>query len=259
MNAYRSLKFDMKKKEFCTKVLALAVSLCAMTASAQMPGSGGGGASTVMIKLFPDTPAFTGKASVRVVDPKSAELMHMPSTFTILDGKLRVDVDWGLISSKQLNPAVVPTLRKAGLDHLSSVMRPDKKAMYLIYPAAQSYASIPLSVEDSDLAGLKLTRTPLGRETVDKHPCVKNHSVVKDQKNGTVFDGTTWNATDMQNFPLQIQMKESGNTTTIHFQQVSFTRPDANLFNEPAGYKRFTETRALEAAALNKAAGAQKK
>jgi len=259
MNAYRSLKFDMKKKVFCTKVLALAVSVCGMVASAQMPGSGGGGVSTVMIKLFPDTPAFTGKASVRVVDPKNVELMHMASTFTMLDGKLRVDVDWGLIVSKQLNPTVVPTLRKAGLDHLSSVIRPDKNAMYLVYPGAQSYASIPLTAEDSDLAGLKLTRTPIGRETVDKHPCVKNHSVVKDQKNGTVFDGTTWNATDMQNFPLQIQMKENGNTTTIHFQQVSFTRPDAKLFDEPASYKRFTETRALEAAALNKAAGSQKK
>lgn len=228
-----------------------------LVASAQMPGVTGG-VDSALIKLFGDAPTFSANVTVQVSSNR-VEWLRMPSTFNCLNGKFRLDIDMGQIKSTQLPQSAIALFKRTGTDRVCSVTRLDARVVYIIYPNAQSYVNMPLTSADASPANQKLTRTPLGRETVNGHACVKNHSVVKNQKGVTLLDAVTWNASDLQNFPLRIETKEGGNTTVMQFQQVSFAKPDARFFEVPARYKQFSNPNALLAAAMKKAGVNQKK
>ena len=106
-------------------------------------------------------------------------------------------------------------------------------------PASRATRSIALAKGEAEASekGLKLEKTALGKETIDGHACVKNKVVVKSGK-GPVLEAVTWNATDLKDFPLQIEMKEKDNTVRMRFTQVRFVKPDAKQFEVPANYGR---------------------
>ena len=64
---------------------------------------------------------------------------------------------------------------------------------------------------------------------------MKNKVTVRSDK-GPVLEAVTWNATDLKDFPIQIQMKEKDNKVLMHFTQVSFVKPDAKQFDLPSNY-----------------------
>jgi hypothetical protein len=211
----------------------LAVFLKSLTAMAQMPD---GGVNSAMIKLFGDN-GFTAQADMRVMNSNHVTWLQMPGAFASGDTKLRLDVDVKLIKSSSIPQAMIGMFVQAGKDRVTSVIRPDKKMTYIIYPGAHSYSSLPLSAADAEIANQKLEKKPLGKETLDGHACVKNQSTVKSSKGAVLMQATTWNATDMNDFPIQIELKESGNSTIIHFMNVKLAMPDPRLFEIPAGFK----------------------
>ena len=216
-------------------LVLLAGLLQSLTALAQMPDVGG--VDSAMIKLFGNNPSFTAQADVRVMNSNHVVWLQMPSVFAAADAKLRVDVDLKRVKSRMLNPAALNMLTQAGMDRVTSVIRPDRKATFIIYPGKKSFVAMPLAVEDAQIASQKVEKRPLGRETIDGHACVKNLSTVKSSKGSVLIQATTWNAADLKDFPIQIEMKEGANATVMHFQNVNFTKPDPRLFDVPAGYK----------------------
>ena len=123
------------------------------------------------------------------------------------------------------------------MDRVVSISRPDKQTTYVIYPGIQSYLNLPLAQGEVAALeqGLKLEKTVLGKETLDGHACVKNKVVIRNDK-GSVLEALTWNAADLKDFPLQIEMNDKGNTVQMHFTQVSFAQPDPKQFELPANY-----------------------
>lgn len=228
-----------------------------LSASAQMGTSGG--VDSAMIKLFGDSPTFTGSATVQVLDANRNEWLRMPSTFNALNGKFRLDIDKGQIKSSKLPPGTVALDKRFGTDKVSSVTRTDTHMIYIIYPNAQSYVNMPLMGQDAIPANQKLTRTAQGHEKINGHACVRNHCTVRNTKGAILLDAVTWNASDLQDFPLRIETKENGNTTIMQFQQVSFANPDARLFEAPAGYQRFNDPNTLLEAVMKRAETNQKK
>ncbi|HXS69413.1 MAG TPA: hypothetical protein VN761_11250 [Candidatus Polarisedimenticolia bacterium] len=242
----------MKKLNFRNGVLlvSLAALFQTLTALAQLPGAG---MNSAMVRLFGDNISFTTRADVQVFNDKNQVWLQMPSVMASTDGKMRIDVDLGLLHSSALPANIVAYYKKLGMDRVISVTRPDKKALFIIYPRAQSYAVMPLANEDTQAGAEKLERKPLGKETIDGHPCVKNLSTVKTLKGTPLMQAVTWNATDLKEFPLRIETKENGNTTVMRFQQVNLNKPDPRLFDAPASYKQFMNPADLEAAAAKKA------
>src|SRR5207249_2517026 len=96
----------------------------------------------------------------------------------------------------------------------------------------------PLPKEET-AANLKVEKTTLGKETVDGHPCAKNQVVVKNGTN-VVLTATTWNASDLKDFPVQVVTKEKDMTSIMHFQEILFVRLDAKQFEPPAGFKQYS-------------------
>jgi hypothetical protein len=214
------------------------VLLVGRPALAQVPATGAPTSiNAAFVKLFGAASSFTAKVETQVFDPYQRETVRAPMEFTALEGKVRLDINVAQMQSKDLPESTVAGLKQAGMDRVISVFRPDKKATYIIYPGVQSYLIIPLAKGEAEAVGmnLKLAQTALGKETIDGHPCVKNKATVSNDK-GPVLDAVTWNATDLKDFPIQIQMKQKGNTILMRFSQISFVKPDASQFELPSNY-----------------------
>jgi hypothetical protein len=253
-------KFDMKKPIFrdALPLVLLVVFLNSLPALAQMPDAAGG-VNSAMIKLFGDHLGFTARADVQVFNSNRVMWFQMPSAFAAAETKFRVDVDLKLARSSTIKPATIATFKQLGLDRVTSVIRPDKKAIYIIYPGAQSYANMPIANEDAELATQRVEKKALGRETIDGHACIKNLSTVKSPKGVVLLQATTWNAADLKEFPVKIETRENGSTTVMHFQQITLGHPDPKLFEPPAGYKQYGNPQDLLVAAYKKIPGGTKK
>lgn len=224
------------KAQATVALLAVLLSVSAVLAQAASTGTPTP-VNTAFVKLFGTVGAFTAKVDTQVIDPYQRETVRLIMDFAAADGKVRIEINLAQMQSKELPPDKITALKQAGMDRIISLFRPDKKVTYIVYPGIQSYFSMPVGQEDADAfaKGLKLEKTPLGKETLDGHACVKNKVVVKDAK-GPVLQAVAWNAADQKDFPLQIEMKQKENTVRMHFTQLQFTKPDARQFEVPAAY-----------------------
>lgn len=245
----------MKKSLLGMKLkAALALGLlCSLGTYAQMPGSGGpSGMDMAMLKLFGDIKDFSAKAQVRILDESQQEVISMPMDFAMLDSNVRMDMDLTQAKGNSMPPGAADSLKQMGMAQLSSITRRDKKLTYVVYPGPKMMLSMPLPKEAStNDASSKIEKTEQGKEDLDGHPCVKNKVVFTDDS-GKSIEALTWNATDLKDFPLQIQAKEKDNTSVIHFSQVKLAKPDAKQFDPPAGYTQYSNQMELMQAMMTK-------
>ena len=194
------------------------------------------GVPSAMVKLFGGNP-FTAQAEMRVTNTNHVLVLQMPTAFAADETRLRLDLDMKLIKSSMVAPEMIKMFVQAGKDRVTSVVRPDKKMTYIIYPTARLYSIMQISPADAEIANQKLEKKSLGKETIDGHACVKNQVIVRSSRGAVLLQATTWNAADLKDFPIQIEMKDAGNSTTLHFKNVGLVKPDPKLFDIPAGFK----------------------
>jgi hypothetical protein len=236
--------------------VATAVSAALFSATAWAQASGGGPSSSMnaaMSKLFGSNNAFTSKAELHVWDKSKKETTSMPLGFNMLDGKTRLDIDLTQIKSSQMPAGTITSIKQMHMDQLVTIIRPDRKATLLIYPALKSYAEIAMSSEEAADANknFKIEKTKLGKETIDGHACDKTKVVLTDEK-GQKQTAVTWNAADLKDFPVQLQMTEQDNTIVMKFREVKLTRPDAKQFEAPAGLTKYDSAEKLMKAVMMK-------
>jgi len=124
------------------------------------------------------------------------------------------------------------------LRYIVSIVRPDKNCSYILYPGVRNYSIVPIPKSETAALSkdLEIQKSPLGRETLDGHTCAKQRVVLK-HGDAVVLDAVTWNAEDLKGFPIQIQTKSDGKTSLLRFENIQFSRPEANLFEIPTGYQ----------------------
>lgn len=203
------------------------------------PGPAGPRIEGGMAQLFGENTAFSATMEMQAKAPGATGPMIMPGKFAFDNGMSRFEMDLSEAKGGNMAPQMVAQLKSMGMDKMVMIARPDKKVHYLVYPAKQAYVESPIRQEapaaESKASDYKVESTELGRETVDGHPCVKNKVVVTD-KDGKKFEATVWNATDLKKFPVKIEPTDPrGNTSTMLFKDVKLAKPDASLFEPPAG------------------------
>jgi len=221
--------------------------IASLTLHAQLPGGGSpAGMNAALTKLFGDITACSARAEIRVMDLSLTEKVTVPLNFALLDGSVRMEMDLSQMKNKDMPPGMVDSLKQMGLAQVISIFRPDKKIAYAIYPDQKASLAMPLPKDEADAAAKapKIEKTPLGKETIDNHPCVKTKVKIVDDQ-GKTMDATAWYATDLKDFPVQIQTNEKEGTTIILFKQVQLTKPSASLFEPPAGYTQYNSQQEL--------------
>jgi hypothetical protein len=226
------------------------VTACAL--QAQLPGAGApsSGMNAAMTKLFGDVKGFTATAEMNNTGKTP---MSMTMGMSYADKKVRMDIDLTQIKSAMMTADMSAMFKQMGMDKVSNLVLPDKKVMTTIYTGLQAYMDTPMGAEES-APDIKIESKEIGKETIDGHPCIKNLVTITDKK-GEKTEATTWNAEDMQKFPIQIKTEGQGNTTIMKYKNVKMTVPDAKLFEAPAGFKKVASQQELMMIAQQKMMG----
>ncbi len=209
--------------------------------------------NTAMLRLFGSITAFSAHLEIRMTDAKGNETLNAPMKFSLLDGKMRGDLDVTKMKSKDLPAFAASAAKSVGMERVVTLVRPDMKETYLIYPAFQ--ACVVALMDDVEVDALKkparLEKTPLGKETIDGHACIKSKVIVTDAT-GEKQTATIWCATSLKDFPVQIRTVDGADTTLMKFSQVKFEKPDAKLFDLPKGTAKYTDAQDLTKAVMKK-------
>ena len=234
-------------------VLASVASEDAARAQA-VPGLMSTGADAVLTRLFGENKAFTADAVLKVYDPDEQEILGTTMGFAVRDEKLRMDVDISRLKSRELPAGIAGSLRQIGMEKVVSLVLPEKRASYLIYPGLQAVLKVPMKAADlkAGASDFRLERVAIGKETLDGHACVKHRVKITDTS-GVLQEATTWNATGLNDFPVQIQIADGGNSMILRFRNVKLLAPGADLFELPAGYTQYDSQEALMQAVMMKA------
>ena len=230
--------------------LLAAFLLAPVLASAQMPGASANMMNSAMLKLFGTHTAFSCKAEFHVIDatPKGANIV--PFGFSVDEGKMRLDIDFAEIKGFDIPPAMLPTLKQLGMDQSVIIQRPDKKIVISIYPRAHAYCEKPMSKDEIAASDKTYTmsKEKLGKDDFEGHACEKDKVTLTDDK-GVKHYAIVSYATDLKDFPVQIQMTEQDQTLVMKFRDVKLSRPDHARFEAPAGLTKYKSEDALMEAA----------
>lgn len=215
-----------------TLVILAAVSILSLPAFAQM----GGGAPDVnngLDQLFTANPVFSATMQTVITSPGGPLTVSEQMYFD--HGNWRTDMNMANVHGGNLPPNALTQMKNFGLDQVITITPAAKTNVFLIYPIVHSYVSTPTAAPPALPSAPQMTK--IGSDTVDGHPCIENKVVVNDA--GQQHEFTTWNATDLHNFPLKISITEQNSTATISFQNISFKALSSSLFQPPANDKRF--------------------
>src|SRR5437867_11472074 len=101
----------------------------------------------LLSKLSGDVTAFSAKMEMQVFDKNQKEKISTPFDFALLDNKVRVELDVTRMNNLDA-PGAAASLKQLGMDKVITLIRPDKKANYMIFPGLQSFVNTPLPKED---------------------------------------------------------------------------------------------------------------
>jgi outer membrane lipoprotein-sorting protein len=207
-------------------------------------------------KLYGSNQTFSATMAMQINNAANGNPTTMSGKMSFDKGNSRYEMDMSEMTGGDIPPQAVAQMKSMGLDRMVTISQPDKEIVYVIYPNAQAYTEMTPAAPDSSATNsdAKIETTELGKEIVDGHSCVKNKAVLTD-KQGQKHEFTVWNASDLKNFPIKVQMNEQGNAVTMSYQDITFSKPDASLFNPPTGCTRYDSMQEMMQAVMMKKMG----
>jgi hypothetical protein len=227
-------------------LVSLLAALLLLVPSVRLQAQGTPGVANIsFLRLFAQQ-NFTAKTQLDMYDEMGKILMTVDGMdMTFLNGDFRADVDMAKIKGPGLSEEEMVALKQSGMDRASTIMRQDLKRLYLIYPGLKAYADIVLPAETVITThGPKITKSPIGQETINAHPCVKNKVTFTDPQ-GKQEEMTVWEAADLKNLPVQVKMIEKGRAVVIQFKEIQMTKPAKSQFEPPEGFARYTDIKTM--------------
>ena len=238
--------------------LAVLLFSLAPAARAQMPGTPDAGMfSASLKKILGAHTAFSATTDVHIFNKTGEETTAMTMGFSTLGGNARIDVDTAALRTKDVPAEMIAQFKSMGMDKMCTIVRPDKKVTYVIYPGLRSFAEIPMSAEDAAARAddLALEKSLFGKETIDGHPTQKTKAVLTG-KNKERKEYLVWYATDLKDFPVKLQLTEGSTTMVMTFRGIKLVAPEAKQFEATAGYTRHPSIEQLVQTELMKRMGA---
>ncbi len=245
----------MKNNSILLLILAAGCVLVA-PADGQIPAGGSGGMNAALLKLFADFPAFTSRANVKLEEKPSRAITTLEMDFAMLDGKVRMDLDMAAVKSAKMSPEMLASLKAGGLNRLVTVLQPARKNVLLIYPAAKSFAEIPMAKEEAADADkrFRIEKTRVGKETIDGHACQKTKVILKSDA-GDRQEALVWYASDLREFPLRVELNQPDVTVVMNYRDVKLARLDSKEFEAPSGFARYADVETLMQRVMIKSLG----
>lgn len=206
-------------------------------------------------KMSPDTPDFSAIGQCDLCTRAGDVQLELPMDVAVSTNVFRWEVDASKVSP--LPPQVKTMAKMMRTDRQIFLVNKNEQRIYMIYPDLHAYIQIP--IPESALADVEarsdatqVQKTELGRETIDGHPCIRNKAVTV-EPGSPPEQGLMWNATDLQGFPIKMQLNTARGLMKFQFQDVVIQNPDPTLFLVPGNYNLFTNSADLMDYAKNQA------
>ncbi len=124
------------------------------------------------------------------------------------------------------------------------IVRPDKKATWMLDPKSKTYMEMPYNPKMSDPSMLKneaelkkiAVKKKLGTEKVGGFVCDKFQLTFKDKARGTA---TVWVSKQLE-WPLKTESKRPQGAVVTETKNIKVARQASSLFEIPKGYKKTT-------------------
>ena len=236
-------------------ILLCSVLFCAVAVSAQdfssfavsMPRL-----KIVFSKLFIDTPEFSADGFIGTFTTNNILVSKMTMNFAVTSDRMRQDID---VMNTSIPLAWREAARKAHIDKIVVITQVDTRKVYLVFPGVQAYTEYPIS--DAVLAEMNkrandvsIERKEHEQQMFDNHLCIPTTLVVR-EANRPPEAALLYCATDLQKFPIMLDIFEPTSITRFVFHNVQVKTPDASLFEVPSNYTEFPDAAAVSRYALN--------
>ncbi len=215
----------------------------------------GPGADNIMrplTGLFNRNWNFSATAKCRTDSPHSGEWLDWEMPVAARNGQLRAEFDPSAVKGEPpLSAEELQRQRTMKIARTVAILRPDLPTDLCLYPDFESYVETPRSAEEIQRSKARRTvkRRDLRQELIDNVPCVKRQFIASIDDEVTSAEFTIWEAVQLPHFLYQVRFVTDDGIVTIRFRNVRFMPPDANLFEPPAGARRFDSTVELQRAA----------
>ncbi|MEW6305259.1 MAG: DUF4412 domain-containing protein [Verrucomicrobiota bacterium] len=213
--------------------------------------------SAAMSEFLSDSRAFTATGELRVTSAQGESPMTLPFTVAMLNGRMRWDLN--LTQAGSPVPAEsMDLLKQIGLDRIVLLMAPNEK-MLVAFPTMKAYLEQTMpkdqAIEDKAVNKLgRFVKTPLGKETIDGHPCMKYR--LSDPKDTSGKEqAVVWQAEDLNDLPIRLYVKAQDDAYDFRFKRVRMGNPDERVFARPVGFTKHESTDSLMAAIMAKSLG----
>jgi hypothetical protein len=230
----------------------------ALSARAQFDGPGSPGVSASLIRLFGTNLAFSAQVEYQLMDRANKELVGLPMSFARSGNQLRVEIDLARMRNRG-QPDALAQVKPLGMDQLVTILRPDQKVTYQVFPKLKAFVKLPMPPTEIEafLKPAKMERTPLGQEKMQGFACTKYRVTALDEQ-GKPHEATVWNAPEQRDFPVCVETHEATETVLMRFSQVQFVRPEPAKFEPPVGFTECADMQALMAGPATKYMSANK-
>jgi hypothetical protein len=206
-----------------------------------------------MGKLFGDNASFSATMEFSSTGQTGGD-MTVSAKIAHAEGKAHIEMDMSNVQGGHIPPQAAARMKQMGMSKMTMIIRRDKGLTYTVYPDMKAYTETASNEKYAPVSDYKSDTTKLGQETIDGHDCVKNKVVVTDP-DGRTHESTVWNATDLKDFPVQIQTTaENGSVMVLIFNNVKLDKPDDSQFDPPSDFKKYDNMMSLM---MSRAKGAQ--
>lgn len=210
---------------------------------------------SVFAKLCPGIPEFSAKANIGIYDSQGALRVTFPMNLALTGDSMRQEFD--VMGMMQIPPEQRASAKLGHLDKIVIITRIDKKQVYTVFPGVEAYSENQISDALLDEINVRtkmidVKKTELGSEMVDGHSCTKIKVTVTEPNHPTE-EAILWCATDLQQFPIKMEISDVKNRTTkLNFQDVQIKKPEASFFEEPKNFILFSSVNLIVSYAKDK-------
>lgn len=205
------------------------------------------GLPPILSKVFGDLTGFSAQARVRVEGQSAEESMQVPMTFSYLNGHMRAEIDMARIQSASFPTSMVASLQKIGMDRVVTIVGSPDQPSLILYPNLKAGVEVAPPREElppPEGQTESVRQVKLGSETVSGRPCDHYRFIHRDRQ-GATHEALVWRDPDLNQFPLQIQVRQAGATVRVLFGDVRLQAPAADQFELPADFKRHREMQTI--------------
>ena len=179
-------------------------------------------------------------------------------TLAMSAGQMRWDLNLEDSPREQFLPGALAALKGMKMERIALYLQPNR-AVQVAFPGAEAVVVIPLPkeqrvVEKAGEQAANLEQTAVARETIDGHPCVKYRLQVATSKT-TTESAFVWRATDLENFPLRLEIRFGTESHVLQFKHPSFAKLADGHLTPPPKFKRYADLDTLLQSALLRGLG----